>query len=35
MKILVVEDEKKITSFISKGLAEAGFEVEVHGATFV
>jgi len=29
MKILVVEDEKKIASFISKGLAEAGFEVEV------
>jgi len=28
MKILVVEDEKKIASFISKGLAEAGFEVQ-------
>ncbi len=29
MKILVVEDEKKIASFIGKGLTEAGFEVEV------
>lgn len=29
MKILVVEDEKKIASFISQGLGEAGFEVEV------
>ncbi len=29
MKILVVEDEKKIASFISKGLVEAGFTVEV------
>lgn len=29
MKILVVEDEKKIASFIGKGLVEAGFEVEV------
>jgi len=33
MKILIVEDEKKIASFIGKGLLEAGFEVEVchHG----
>jgi len=29
MKILVVEDEKKIASFIRMGLTEAGFEVEV------
>jgi two-component system, OmpR family, response regulator len=29
MKILVVEDEKKIASFIGKGLLEAGFEVEI------
>ncbi len=29
MKILVVEDEKKIASFIGRGLVEAGFEVEV------
>lgn len=33
MKILVVEDEKKIASFIRKGLEGAGFDVEVsnHG----
>lgn len=33
MKILVVEDEKKIASFVKKGLAEAGFNVELahHG----
>jgi two-component system, OmpR family, response regulator len=33
MKILIVEDEKKIANFINKGLREAGFEVEVchHG----
>ncbi|HPY31302.1 MAG TPA: response regulator transcription factor [Verrucomicrobiota bacterium] len=29
MKILVIEDEKKIASFIRKGLAAAGFIVEV------
>ena len=29
MKILVVEDEKKIASFVKKGLSEAGFAVEV------
>ena len=29
MKILVVEDEKKIASFVKKGLAEAGFSVDV------
>jgi len=29
MKILVVEDEQKIASFIGNGLTEAGFEVEV------
>ena len=29
MKILVVEDEKKIASFIRKGFLETGFEVEV------
>lgn len=33
MKILVVEDEKKIAAFVKKGLAEAGFSVDVahHG----
>lgn len=33
MKILVVEDEKKIASFVKKGLAEEGFTVDVshHG----
>lgn len=29
MKILVVEDEKKIASFVKKGLTEAGFTVAV------
>ncbi|HIJ20663.1 MAG TPA: response regulator, partial [Deltaproteobacteria bacterium] len=29
MRILVVEDDKKIASFISKGLKEAGFAVDV------
>lgn len=29
MKVLVVEDEKKIASFIRKGLEELGFSVEV------
>ncbi len=29
MKVLVVEDEKKIASFVSKGLQEAGFVVDV------
>jgi len=29
MRILVVEDDKKIASFISKGLREAGFAVDV------
>lgn len=29
MKILVVEDEKKIASFVKKGLAEAGFTVDL------
>ena len=29
MKILLVEDEKKIADYISKGLEEAGYEVEV------
>jgi two-component system copper resistance phosphate regulon response regulator CusR len=29
MKILIVEDEKKTAGFLSKGLAENGFEVEV------
>ena len=29
MKVLVVEDEKKITSFIRKGLEERGFGVDV------
>ncbi len=28
MRILVVEDDKKIASFIVKGLAEAGFAVD-------
>ena len=33
MKILIVEDEKKIAGFLKKGLEEAGFQVEVshHG----
>lgn len=29
MRILVVEDDKKIASFISKGLKEAGFAVDI------
>lgn len=29
MKVLVVEDEKKIASFVKKGLAEAGFTVDL------
>jgi len=29
MRILVVEDDKKIASFVSKGLKEAGFAVDV------
>jgi heavy metal response regulator len=29
MRILVVEDEKKVASFIERGLTEEGFEVEV------
>lgn len=29
MKILVIEDEKKIASFVKKGLVEAGFTVDV------
>ncbi|NMC62344.1 MAG: response regulator transcription factor, partial [SAR324 cluster bacterium] len=29
MKILLVEDDKKIADFISKGLREAGFVVDV------
>ena len=29
MKILVVEDEKKIASFVKKGLAESGFTVDL------
>lgn len=29
MKILVIEDEKKIASFVKKGLTEAGFTVDV------
>ena len=28
MKVLVVEDEKKVASFIKKGLEEQGFRVE-------
>jgi two-component system, OmpR family, response regulator len=28
MRILVVEDDKKITSFVVKGLKEAGFAVD-------
>jgi len=31
MRILVVEDDKKIASFISKGLKEAGYVVDVAG----
>ncbi len=31
MKILVVEDERKIASFVQKGLKEFGFAVEVSG----
>lgn len=31
MKILVVEDEKKIAGFIRKGLEEHGFTVNVSG----
>lgn len=31
MRILVVEDDKKIASFIAKGLREAGFSVDVGG----
>ncbi|MCF8085160.1 MAG: response regulator, partial [Deltaproteobacteria bacterium] len=29
MRILVVEDDDKIASFVSKGLKEAGFAVDV------
>ena len=29
MRILIVEDDKKIASFVSKGLREAGFAVDV------
>ena len=29
MKVLVVEDEKKIASFVKKGLTEAGFNIEL------
>ena len=29
MKVLVVEDDKKIAAFISKGLQKAGFEVDI------
>jgi two-component system copper resistance phosphate regulon response regulator CusR len=29
MRLLVVEDEKKIAAFVRKGLAEAGFNVTV------
>ena len=29
MRILVVEDDKKIASFLEKGLQEAGFSVDV------
>ena len=31
MKVLVVEDDRKIASFVQKGLKEAGFVVEVCG----
>ncbi len=31
MRILVVEDDKKIASFLEKGLLEAGFSVDVAG----
>lgn len=31
MRILVVEDERKIAGFVRKGLEEAGFDVEVCG----
>ncbi len=31
MKILIVEDEKKTASFLSRGLVENGFEAEVAG----
>ncbi len=29
MRILVVEDDKKIASFVAKGLKEAGYAVDV------
>src|SRR5213593_2048340 len=31
MRILIVEDEKKTAAFLSKGLSEAGFTVDVAG----
>ena len=31
MRILVVEDDKKIASFIAKGLKEAGYAVDISG----
>ena len=31
MKILVVEDEKKVASFIKRGLEEESYEVETAG----
>lgn len=31
MRILVVEDEKKVASFIEKGLEEEGYAVDIAG----